>query len=209
MTVKLILMLLLIRSVLDCRAASDYSYDDDEEIPDALSSTTENSSTSLISLVSSDDDDEQRRLDNDVLLETEQLEQMSAKFRKVINKIKTKHKKIEMIFLVDSSSSVGKENFANEISFVKRLLSDFNVSFNYTRVALITFSSRSKIVSFAIKASTLFKTSCFLIQIVHINQISEASSDNDKCKLLNHQIPNITYSGGGTNTFSALLKAKV
>jgi hypothetical protein len=46
-------------------------------------------------------------------------------------------------------------------------------------------------------------------QHVHINQISDASEDNDKCVLLNHQIPNITYSGGGTNTYSALLKAKV
>ena len=46
-------------------------------------------------------------------------------------------------------------------------------------------------------------------QIVHINQISNASEDNDKCVLLNHQIPNITYSGGGTNTYSAILKAKV
>lgn len=43
---------------------------------------------------------------------------------------------------------------------------------------------------------------------MHVNQISAASKDNDKCVLLNHQIPNITYSGGGTNTFSALLKAK-
>lgn len=43
---------------------------------------------------------------------------------------------------------------------------------------------------------------------MHINQISDASMENDKCVLLNHQIPNITYSGGGTNTYSALLKAK-
>lgn len=46
-------------------------------------------------------------------------------------------------------------------------------------------------------------------KIVHIDQISAASTENDKCMLLNHQIPNITYSGGGTNTYSALLKAKV
>jgi CUB/sushi domain-containing protein len=84
-------------------------------------------------------------MENDVI--KEQLDTMSNTFRNNVNKLKMKHKRIEMVFLVDSSSSVGKENFANEISFVKRLLSDFNVSFNYTRVALITFSSRSKIVS--------------------------------------------------------------
>lgn len=147
MTAKLILLFLLITIVFECRAANDYSYDDYEEIPGASSSTTENSSSTLISLLNNDEADDQRRLENDVLMEKEQLDVMSTTFRKAINKIKMKHKRIDMIFLVDSSSSVGKENFANEISFVKRLLSDFNVSFNYTRVALVTFSSRSKIVS--------------------------------------------------------------
>lgn len=145
MTVKLILMLLLITNVFVCRASTDYSYDDYEEIPDASSTTTQRASTFVISpLPSDDDDDERRKMENDII--KEQLDVMSSTFRKIVNKLKLKHKKIEMVFLVDSSSSVGKENFANEISFVKRLLSDFNVSFNYTRVALITFSSRSKIV---------------------------------------------------------------
>lgn len=145
MTVKLILMFSLITSVFVCRASTDYSYDDYEEIPNALSSTTEKSSTTLINLILDEDDEERKKMENDVI--KERLDTMSTTFRKIVNKIKMKHKRIEMVFLVDSSSSVGKENFANEISFVKRLLSDFNVSFNYTRVAVITFSSRSKIVS--------------------------------------------------------------
>jgi hypothetical protein len=147
MTVKLILTLLLITNVLECRASNDYSYDDYEVIPDnPPKSTTERTTTTLLSLIADDlDSDERNKIENDVVLE--HLDVMSNKFRKIVNKIKTKHKRIEMVFLVDSSSSVGKENFLNEISFVKRLLSDFNVSFNYTRVAVITFSSRSKIVS--------------------------------------------------------------
>lgn len=146
MTVKLILMFLLITNVFVCRASNDYSYDDDEEIPNkASTTTTEKSSTSFSNLLPEDDDDERKKMENDVI--KEKLDTMSTTFRKVVNTIKMKHKRIEMVFLVDSSSSVGKENFLNEISFVKRLLSDFNVSFNYTRVALITFSSRSKIVS--------------------------------------------------------------
>lgn len=145
MTVKLILTLLLITNFVVCNASTDYSYDDYEEIPDAVSSTTQKALTALIKLSLNDDYDERRKMENDVI--KEQLDTMSNTFRKIVNKIKMKHKRIEMVFLVDSSSSVGKENFANEISFVKRLLSDFNVSFNYTRVALITFSSRSKIVS--------------------------------------------------------------
>jgi hypothetical protein len=140
MTVKLILTLLLITNV--CRASTDYSYDDDEENPVVA---IEISTTQRALVPEIEDDEERNKIENDVI--KERLDVMSSVFRRIITKIKMKNKRIEMIFLVDSSSSVGKENFANEISFVKRLLSDFNVSFNYTRVALITFSSRSKIVS--------------------------------------------------------------
>lgn len=177
-------------------SSADYSYDEYEEISEApstskISTTTDSlktttTSTELIVKIE-EDEEERRKMENDVI--KTQLDVMSTTFRKIINKIKMKHKKIDMVFLVDSSSSVGKENFRNEISFVKRLLSDFNVSFNYTRIALITFSSRSKIFT-------------------HINQISKISEDNDKCMLLNYQIPNITYTGGGTNTHGALVKAK-
>lgn len=149
MTIKLILTFVLITNVFVCRASTDYSYDDYEEIPDTLKNLTEKSSTTSRNLIFDDDDEERKKMENDVI--KERLDTMSTTFRKIINKIKMKHKRIEMVFLVDSSSSVGKENFVNEISFVKRLLSDFNVSFNYTRVALITFSSRSKIVSFYVQ----------------------------------------------------------
>lgn len=137
-------MLLLITNVFVCRASTDYSYDDDEEVPNESHEIVKSTTTQRV-LITDEDEDERNKIENDVI--KERLDVMSSTFRKIINKIKMKHKRIEMIFLVDSSSSVGKENFANEISFVKRLLSDFNVSFNYTRVALITFSSRSKIVS--------------------------------------------------------------
>jgi von Willebrand factor type A domain len=142
-------MFVLITNVFVCHASSDYS-DEYEEIPDTTPSGFDKTSTTARNIVLDEDVEDRRRLENDVI--KEHLDTMSNTFRKIVNKIKMKHKRLEMIFLVDSSSSVGKENFANEISFVKRLLSDFNVSFNYTRVALITFSSRSKIVRFFITA---------------------------------------------------------
>lgn len=148
-----LICLLIININVGHAAASDYTYDEYEEIsetpqPAILSTTTTTTEKVALTVISIDDDkedEERRKIENDVI--KTQLDLMSNTFRKIINKIKIKHKKIDMVFLVDSSSSVGKENFGNEISFVKRLLSDFNVSFNYTRVALITFSSRSKIVS--------------------------------------------------------------
>jgi len=148
MAMKLILISLLITNVFVCHAANDY--DDYEEIPEqslqlskAVSLTTPRPAKEFF--LDDEEEEKRKKMENDVL--KAQLDNMSQIFRKTVTKIKTKHKKIDMLFLVDASSSVGKENFANEISFVKRLLSDFNVSFNYTRVALITFSSRSKIVS--------------------------------------------------------------
>lgn len=73
------------------------------------------------------------------------IEHLANNFRKIITKLKFV-KKLDIVFLIDASSSVGKENFQNEISFVKRLLTDFNVSLNHTRVSLISFSSAGKIV---------------------------------------------------------------
>jgi CUB/sushi domain-containing protein len=45
------------------------------------------------------------------------------------------------VFLVDSSASVGADNFYNEIKFIRKLLADFTVSMNTTRVVVITYSS--------------------------------------------------------------------
>lgn len=43
----------------------------------------------------------------------------------------------------------------------------------------------------------------------HVDHISEADADNDKCKLLNVQVPAIDFSGGGTHTADALKQAEV
>ncbi|XP_062536901.1 sushi, von Willebrand factor type A, EGF and pentraxin domain-containing protein 1-like [Armigeres subalbatus] len=117
------------------------------------------------------------------------VDRLSGTFKKSVEKIKTKHKRVDIVFLIDASSSVGKANFYSEIKFVKKLLSDFNVSYNYTRVAVITFSSQMKIFR-------------------HIDQISTSVEDNDKCLLLNYQIPKIDFSGGGTYTYGALKEAE-
>lgn len=48
-----------------------------------------------------------------------------------------------------------------------------------------------------------------LIQVRQVDHISEADDQNEKCKLLNHEIPNIHFTGGGTFTAGALKEAKV
>lgn len=74
-------------------------------------------------------------------------QKFSDTFKSSILKLKKSHKKIDLVFLVDSSSSVGKMNFLSEIKFVKKVLADFTVSYNHTRVAVVSFSSAGKVVS--------------------------------------------------------------
>lgn len=72
--------------------------------------------------------------------------ELSAVLKSTIHRIRQQYKKMDIVFLIDSSSSVGKSNFRSELRFVIKFLSDFNVSFNYTRVSIVTFSSQEKIV---------------------------------------------------------------
>ena len=67
--------------------------------------------------------------------------------RQVENLRHTSNDKAELVFLVDSSASVGAENFFKELEFVKKLLADFTVDRNTTRVCVVTFSLRSRVAS--------------------------------------------------------------
>lgn len=97
---------------------------------------------------------------------------------------------MELVFLVDASASVGLENFQSELNFVRKLLSDFTVAPESTRVAVVTFGGKTSIIR-------------------HIDQISNPDVNNHKCRLLNQQLGSINYSGGGTYTRGALLEAHV
>lgn len=75
-------------------------------------------------------------------------------FKQNIDIFKTSGK-LDLIFLIDSSSSVGESNFKSELKFVKKLLSDVTVDYDHTRVAIITFSST------AVSLLILIKTICY------------------------------------------------
>ncbi len=103
----------------------------------------------------------------------------------------TPNKKVDLVFLVDSSGSVKEEGFWNELKFVKKLLADFTVDRNNTRVAVITFSSCERGVVRA------------------IDHMTEPSDELNKCSLLEHELPGIEYKTGGTCTRGALQEAQV
>ena len=49
----------------------------------------------------------------------------------------------DIVFLVDSSGSVGRDIFARLLDFVNRVVDEMNVASNYTRVGLVSFSNRA------------------------------------------------------------------
>ncbi|KAJ8305662.1 hypothetical protein KUTeg_016207 [Tegillarca granosa] len=94
------------------------------------------------------------------------VDKLGAVLKRHINEIRqTKNKQVDIIFLVDSSASVGRRNFADEIKFVRKLLADFTVDYNHTRVSVITFSSRTKVKK-------------------QIDYIGDPNVNNHKCSLM-------------------------
>lgn len=53
---------------------------------------------------------------------------------------------LDLVFLVDASSSIGESNFRSELKFVKKIMSDVTVDYNHTRVAIVTFGSTENVV---------------------------------------------------------------
>ncbi|KAL3252369.1 hypothetical protein MRX96_017687 [Rhipicephalus microplus] len=119
--------------------------------------------------------------------ESERLHALGGILKRHVAKLRSAPR-AELVFLVDSSASVGAENFVNELRFVRKLLADFTVSRDRTRVSLVTFSSKKKVVR-------------------EVDHITVPSFDNHKCALHNRQLAGVKYSGGGTFTLGAMKEA--
>ncbi|CAH2293998.1 sushi, von Willebrand factor type A, EGF and pentraxin domain-containing 1 [Pelobates cultripes] len=116
------------------------------------------------------------------------VEKMGQYFKKNIRRLREKSQNLDLVFLVDESTSVGHANFVNELRFVKKLLSDFPVVPSATRVAIVTYASKHSVQT-------------------RVDYISSNQSHQHKCSLLNREIPAITYKGGGTYTKGAFQQA--
>ncbi|XP_069622657.1 sushi, von Willebrand factor type A, EGF and pentraxin domain-containing protein 1 [Ranitomeya imitator] len=130
--------------------------------------------------------------DSRIIQETDstenKVERLGQYFKKNIRRLRESSHNLDLVFLVDESSSVGHANFVNELRFVKKLLSDFPVVPSATRVAIVTFSSKNNVQT-------------------RVDYISSSQSNQHKCSLLNREIPGITYKGGGTYTKGAFQQA--
>ncbi|KAB0799990.1 hypothetical protein PPYR_07870 [Photinus pyralis] len=116
------------------------------------------------------------------------VEVLGEVFKKHIDSIKV-WPKLDIVFLIDASSSVGEDNFKSELKFVKKLLSDVVVDFDHSRISVVTFSSKDSVIT-------------------NIDGISKPGKRNNKCLLLNKELSNIRYIGGGTYTVGAFGAAK-
>ena len=85
---------------------------------------------------------------------------------------------IDLIFVLDSSGSVGSSNFQNVRSFVSNLVSQLEIGPDNTQVGLINFASSARIE-------------------FHLNTHQDSSS-------LLQAIANVPYTSGTTNTAAAL-----
>ncbi|XP_022079977.1 uncharacterized protein LOC110973441 [Acanthaster planci] len=85
---------------------------------------------------------------------------------------------IDLVFVLDSSGSVGQSNFEKTKSFVSNVSESFQIGADQTRVAVIQYSSSVKVE-------------------FHLNTYADKT-------FLQEAIRNITYIGGGTATVSAL-----
>ena len=85
---------------------------------------------------------------------------------------------IDIVFLLDSSGSIGSSNFVTMKNFVNNIVSNFDIGDNKTRIGIIEFST----------------TSSILLSLGSINNTNQ----------LNTFIDNITYLNSGTRTDLAL-----
>ncbi|XP_071951453.1 sushi, von Willebrand factor type A, EGF and pentraxin domain-containing protein 1-like isoform X2 [Antedon mediterranea] len=93
----------------------------------------------------------------------------------------------EIVFLLDSSGSIGASRWPLEVDFVRQISTIFTVSADTARVAIVSYSSGTQIYT-------------------RIDHITEAT-DKNKCTLLGQLEDALPYTGGGTYTLGALTRA--
>lgn len=89
-------------------------------------------------------------------------------------------KKVNILFVMDASGSIGRENFKTQTDFVKNLIQNTKVGEDSYQIGLLLFSNNNQLLS---------------------------DFSPDQAALL-AALDKIAYRGGGTYTNAALLEAK-
>ncbi|XP_060618494.2 sushi, von Willebrand factor type A, EGF and pentraxin domain-containing protein 1 isoform X2 [Anolis sagrei] len=125
--------------------------------------------------------------------EGSRVERLGRAFKRQVRRLREGSASLELVFLVDESSSVGQANFRSELRFVTKLLSDFPVVPTATRVAIVTFSSKNHVLP--------------RVDYISPSPGRAQPRQQHKCALLGREIPSIGYRGGGTYTKGAFQQA--
>lgn len=111
-------------------------------------------------------------------------------FRSQIDNIRfSNSSKVDIIFVLDGSDSIGSTVFAQEIDFMRSIMKNFLVVHFATRVAVISVTPDRN-------------------TRVQVDQISNVSEENHQCSFMLEDLTTIEYSGGGTYTTGALEQAR-
>nr|XP_006816609.1 PREDICTED: sushi, von Willebrand factor type A, EGF and pentraxin domain-containing protein 1-like [Saccoglossus kowalevskii] len=120
-------------------------------------------------------------------LSSEEQEEIDTQGRLLLSSLEPyQHGESEIVFLVDSSGSIGASNFHFEINFIREISTIFSMSPDEARVSVVTYSDSSKIVR----------------QIDYIG----SSVGKNKCTFLG-ELSLIRYEAGWTDTKGALEEA--
>ncbi|XP_078615554.1 sushi, von Willebrand factor type A, EGF and pentraxin domain-containing protein 1-like isoform X2 [Branchiostoma floridae x Branchiostoma japonicum] len=109
------------------------------------------------------------------------LAQVASTFQNQLNKYQDS--RADIVFLLDSSGSVGEQNFQTEITFVENFLSQLTISPQASRVAVVSFDDVAR---------------------THIDYIKYPKN---KCSFL-RELKTVKYSGGSTNAEDAFRLAQ-
>lgn len=84
----------------------------------------------------------------------------------------------------------------SEIKFVKKMLGDFTVSINHTRVAIVTFSSQGKVVSFTKDLGFHSESFLSFVKLYKLQNAPLQLSQSSATKMFNVDESSTSYSFG-------------
>jgi len=90
---------------------------------------------------------------------------------------------LDLVFLIDSSGSVGDKNFPKALNFTKTIIDFMNIGENDTRVAIINFGNNAHIINYlntTYNKSELFKIVDSIPYLAQMTNTQEALSEANK-----------------------------
>ncbi len=89
---------------------------------------------------------------------------------------------IDLVIIMDSSGSIGAPNYQKGLDFIKKLVNDFDIGENETRVSLINYSSTASIITYL---NTIFNKTVLLQKVAGMKYEAGNTNTQDALRLAN------------------------